>query len=169
MYGLSLAGSGYLAPILAGFVVDGQGWKSVLVMNRRFENWYVRTRYSTGVLSHLPLGLFFLFFFMEETNYLRELSPGHEAEVNSVADPSADTPETNSKADENNITETDFSVSSIVATNHGKKSYWSTLKVFDTKILRYPNHLKGMILWPLIFLSFPVIIYSGFCYGSNLI
>ena len=49
------------------------------------------------------------------------------------------------------------------------KSYWSRLKVFDTKALRYPNHLKKMVLRPLIFLSFPVIFFSGFSYGSNLI
>ena len=106
---------------------------------------------------------------MEETNYHRELSPGHEAEVNSGVGPSADTSETDKEANEKNVAEIDLSVSSIVATNHVRKSYWSKLKVFDTKVLRYPNHLKGMVLRPLIFLSFPVIFYSGFCYGSNLI
>ena len=49
------------------------------------------------------------------------------------------------------------------------KSYWSKLKVFDTEALRYPNHLKEMVLRPLIFLTFPVIFFSGFSYGSNLI
>lgn len=29
--------------------------------------------------------------------------------------------------------------------------------------------MKGMILRPLIFLSFPVISYAGFSYGSNLV
>ena len=106
---------------------------------------------------------------MEETNYHRELSSGHGAEVDSGADPSAETSETNSKANEKNVAETDLSVSSTVATNHSKKSYWSKLKVFDTKVLRYPNHITGMVLRPIIFLSFPVLFYSGFCYGSNLI
>ena len=106
---------------------------------------------------------------MEETNYHRELCPWLEAEVDSGADPSTETSETNSKPNEKNIVETDLMVSSTAATNHSNKSYWSKLKVFDTKVLRYPNHLKGMVLRPLIFITFPVIFYSGFCYGSNLI
>ena len=106
---------------------------------------------------------------MEETNYHRELSPGHEAEVDSGQDLSAEASEINSKTNEKNVAETDLSVSSIAATNYSTKSYWSKLKVFDTKVLRYPNHLKGMVLRPLIFLTFPVIFYSGFSYGSNLI
>ena len=106
---------------------------------------------------------------MEETNYHREFSPGHEAEVDSGADPSVETYETNSEANEKNVAETDLSVSSIAATNNSTKSYWSKLKVFDTKVLRYRNHVKGMVLRPLIFLTFPVIFYSGFSYGSNLV
>ena len=106
---------------------------------------------------------------MEETNYHRELSPWLETEVDSGANPSTETSETNSQPNEKNIVETDLMVSSTAATNHSNKSYWSKLKVFDTKVLRYPNHLKGMVLRPLIFLTFPVIFYSGFCYGSNLI
>ena len=88
---------------------------------------------------------------MEETNYHRELSPGRKTKVGSSADPSTETPQADSNA---------------TGTN---KSFWSRLKVFDRKALRYPNHLKGMVLRPLIFLSFPVIFYSGFSYGSNLI
>ena len=50
-----------------------------------------------------------------------------------------------------------------------KKTYAQKLKVFEKKTLRYPNRMKGMVLRPLIFLSFPVISYAGFCYGSNLV
>lgn len=50
-----------------------------------------------------------------------------------------------------------------------RKSYYHKLKVFDKQELRYPNRLKDMILRPLIFLSFPVIFYAGFSYGSNLV
>ena len=138
-------------------------------MNRRSDN---RLRadliqYWCAILC--AAGFVFLFFFMEETNYHREISPGRGAEVDSGADPSAETSETNSKANEKNVAETDLSVSSIATTSHSNKSYWSKLKVFDTKELRYPNHLKGMVLRPLIFLTFPVIFYSGFSYGSNLV
>ena len=106
---------------------------------------------------------------MEETNYHRELSPGHEAKIDSSAGPSTLTPQIDSKTIEKNDSETVFSGFSLGDTDRSNKSYWSKLKVFDTKVLRYPNHLKGMILRPLIYLSFPVIVYSGFSYGSNLI
>ena len=43
------------------------------------------------------------------------------------------------------------------------------MKAFDTKALKYPNHLQGMMFRPLILLTFPVIVYSGFSYGFNLI
>ena len=138
-------------------------------MNRRSDNRLRANMVKYWCAILCAAGFVFLFFFMEETNYHRELSPGHEAEVDSGADPSAETSETNSKANEKNVVETDLSVSSIAATNNSTKSYWSKLKVFDTNVLRYPNHLKGMVLRPLIFLTFPVIFYSGFSYGSNLI
>lgn len=50
-----------------------------------------------------------------------------------------------------------------------RKSYYHKLKLFDKQELRYPNRLKDMALRPLIFLSFPVIFYAGFSYGSNLV
>lgn len=50
-----------------------------------------------------------------------------------------------------------------------RKTFYQKLKLFDKQELRYPNGLKDMILRPLIFLSFPVIFYAGFSYGSSLI
>jgi len=52
---------------------------------------------------------------------------------------------------------------------HRTKSFYDKLKVFDKQELRYPNRVKSMMLRPLIFLTFPVIFYAGFSYGSNLI
>lgn len=52
---------------------------------------------------------------------------------------------------------------------YGRKSYIDKLKVFDRRELQYPSQLKGRILRPLIFLTFPVISYAGFSYGSNLV
>lgn len=106
---------------------------------------------------------------MEETNYHRELAPGHEAKVDSGADISKETPEADSKAMKNDDTEIDLGGFPLGDTTRSNKSYWSMLKVFDTKVLRHPNHLKGMILRPLIFLSFPIILYSGFSYGAYLV
>lgn len=41
--------------------------------------------------------------------------------------------------------------------------------MFDTKSLHKPNRLLEMAYRPLIFLTFPVIFYAGFSYGSNLV
>ena len=49
------------------------------------------------------------------------------------------------------------------------KSYPQKLKIYDSMSLQYPNRLPQMALRPLIFLSFPVILYAGFSYGSNLV
>ena len=49
------------------------------------------------------------------------------------------------------------------------KTFFDKLKLFDKQELQYPNRLKEMVLRPLIFLSFPVISYAGFSYGSNLV
>ena len=50
-----------------------------------------------------------------------------------------------------------------------RKPFYHRLKLFDKQQLQYPNRLKDMILRPLIFLSFPVISYAGFSYGSSLV
>ena len=112
---------------------------------------------------------------MEESNYYRELSLESEAEASSGADLSLDVHCADIKDLEKNILEKSMSYFSIPAAEgrpsnkDGEKSYWSKLKVFDTKALKYPNHLKGMMFRPLIFLTFPIIVYSGFSCGSNLI
>ncbi|RAL67460.1 hypothetical protein DID88_008215 [Monilinia fructigena] len=55
LYAFMLAGSNFLAPVLAGFINDGQGWKWVMYWCAIF----------------LAIGFVFCFFFMEETNYDR--------------------------------------------------------------------------------------------------
>ena len=111
---------------------------------------------------------------MEETNYHRmSLAKGKERVVSSIESPPSD-----SKAESQPNDKEDAILTRNLAAidaekydykNHQKKSYLSKLKVFESKSLTYPNHLKGMILRPLIFLTFPVILYSGFSYGSNLV
>ena len=49
------------------------------------------------------------------------------------------------------------------------KSYPQKLKIYDSTSLQYPNRLPQMALRPLIFLTFPVILYAGFSYGSNIV
>jgi hypothetical protein len=49
------------------------------------------------------------------------------------------------------------------------KTYMDKIKLFQKSDLEKPNELKGMMTRPLIFLTFPVIFYAGFSYGSNLV
>lgn len=107
---------------------------------------------------------------MEETNFHRKFSPRNKADNHSSADPSTESRLADIKATEEGGLKTGTTTMNDRAFDHQKNtSYWGRLKVFDRKVLRYPNHLKGMFLRPLIFLRFPVIFYSGFSYGSNLI
>ena len=112
---------------------------------------------------------------MEETNYYRESLPQDKAGL---------APQTNARMEKDQPDEQRSEESNLASLNQdialtdidqtpteerGTKSYLAQLKVFDKKVMRYPNRMTGMFLRPLIFLSFPVISYSGFCYGSNLI
>lgn len=53
LYAFSLVGSSYFAPIIAGFIAQGQGWQWILFWCAIF----------------LAVGFVYLFLFMEETNY----------------------------------------------------------------------------------------------------
>lgn len=112
---------------------------------------------------------------MEETNYHRKVS-SHENTILHTGVESApsdaevgvdDSEKSNSeiKADDS----VDGSRECGSHNDQRSKSYLNKLRLFDKRELQYPNQLKGMVLRPLIFLSFPVILYAGFSYGSNLI
>ena len=111
---------------------------------------------------------------MEETNHHRKASISNGTSDRNVdPDQHRSAPGNNSLGKANVKAELGTSSSIIEEGRHdelrSKKSLYTKLKVFDKQDLRYPNQLKAMILRPLIFLSFPVISYAGFSYGSNLI
>jgi hypothetical protein len=96
---------------------------------------------------------------MEETNYVRHRSSTpHSSPDTLTSEPEKVTPLT-----------TATSSTPPPITPHKSKSYLAKLKLFQTSDLRKPNELKGMMTRPLIFLTFPIILYCGFSYGSNLI
>ena len=154
LYALLLAGSNYFAPIIAGFINDGQGWQWVL--------------YWCAIFC--GIGFIFLFFFMEETNYSRSVIVGHEVE-----DMPGNTSDQSSSSGSGEKGQADADVEPAHAsppassTVFTKKTYLDKVKLFRIGDLKKPNRLTGMALRPLIFLTFPVIFYAGFSYGSNLI
>ena len=116
----------------------------------------------------------FLFLFMEETNYHRKALVGIETK-NEASGPKSHGSYTRDDAVENTDMDAELNGSTIqdeagrLDKLSRRRSFYHKLKVFDKQELQYPNRLKEMILRPLIFLSFPVIFYAGFSYGSNLI
>lgn len=150
MYALLLAGSNFLAPVFAGFIADGQSWEWVL--------------YWCAIFC--AIGFVFLFFFMEETNYSRHAVTGHEVETDSSPSPSTPTTEDEKTGD---MTPDLASVEPRAPTPTKQKTYLDKIKIFQSADLKKPTHLGGMVTRPLIFLTFPVIFYAGFSYGSNLV
>lgn len=155
LYALLLAGSNFFAPIIAGFIADSQSWQWVL--------------YWCAIFC--GLGFVFLFFFMEETNYSRSVLVGHEADTTQYSTPS----ETASAGLEEEKPRADIDVEPAstspppTTAPHQRSSYIDKIKLYRTADLSKPNRLAGMTIRPLIFLTFPVILYAGFSYGSNLV
>ena len=102
---------------------------------------------------------------MEETNYSRHVIVGHEAEPEaSATSPTDDLDE--KKAPMHTDAE---SADSSIPPKQSQKTYAQKLKLFQPADIHKPSQLLGMVTRPLIFLTFPVILYAGFSYGSNLV
>nr|OQO22165.1 hypothetical protein B0A51_08368 [Rachicladosporium sp. CCFEE 5018] len=152
LYALLLAGSNFFAPIIAGFIDRGQGWEWVL--------------YWCAIFC--AMGFVFLFFFMEETNFDRSQLVGHEPEFEHRV---ADTTPPSVSDDEKKSVESPAleAASPSPVPNTQRKTYLDKIKLFQSADLRKPIRLGGMVARPLIFLTFSVIFYAGFSYGSNLV
>ncbi|PVH72653.1 MFS general substrate transporter [Cadophora sp. DSE1049] len=154
LYALMLAGSSFLAPVLAGFINDGQGWHWVMYWCAIF----------------LGVGFVFCFLFMEETNYDR-------APLESISTPS-DTPGTNTPQEKQLSKSEDPERSSAVpisnlnvdpsppSLEYRPKTYLQKLTLIDKKRDFKFFHLMYR---PFLFFSLPAVVYAGFSYGSNLI
>lgn len=51
------------------------------------------------------------------------------------------------------------------STIYKRKTYLDRIKIFQFKKFPKPKPLVSMVIRPLVFLTFPVIAYSGFCVG----
>lgn len=169
MYGLLLAGSNFFAPIIAGFIADAQGWQWVLVceipLHLCISRKLITMQYWCAIFC--GIGFIFLFFFMEETNFVRK----HTGIESTISDLSDDIPITANSTSKEKPATTDTSrdVTPPPSVHHPRKTYFDKLKLFQKADLQKPNELKGMMTRPLIFATFPVIFYAGFSYGSNLV
>lgn len=167
-YAWFLASSNFFAPVITGFINDGIGYKWCFFIQAIF----------CGVTS------VYLFFFLEETNYDRgsfgvvegvvETPPTGSAEDdteqqevtnknsirNSTAEKDATIPTSPSKQQH------DDAVGVVTTADHRRKTYRQKLGLWD-KPRPFMMHWRA---WQTLkFLSWPVVFYSGFSYGSYLI
>lgn len=142
-YALSLAGSNYFAPIISGFISEGQGWQWVFYWPAIF----------------LGCTLIFLFFCLEESNYVRKVD-GVPIQIPSSQPPQKGVPdEEKVEAATRQTTGSDEIVTSS-KTYIQKLSLWQPSS--GTNVFERAKRSLLYLTWPLIF-------YSGFSYGSYLI
>ncbi|KAI1612551.1 putative MFS transporter [Exophiala viscosa] len=138
-YSLSLAGSAYFAPVVCGFIADYAGWKWVF---------YVPAIFTACVTV-------FLFFFMEETNY-------HRPHIGIVETSQSIMPEETNEKVGNTATTTPAAPTEP----YHKKTFLQKLSLWQPIPGENPVTKSVRILK---YLSWPVIFYAGFSYGSYLI
>ncbi|OAL34849.1 hypothetical protein AYO20_05809 [Fonsecaea nubica] len=149
IYAFTLAGSNYFTPVLCGFIADGQGWRWVFYWPAIF----------------LAFVFVFEFFFLEETNYTRKTA-GLIVEVDT---PPPEPATAKDVADTEKLPATVLSTtsSSTPVADYGRpKTFMQKLSLWN------PQPGQPMLqraLRSLMFLSWPVIFYAGFSYGSYLI
>ncbi|OKL57212.1 hypothetical protein UA08_07368 [Talaromyces atroroseus] len=145
IYALFLFGSNAIAPLLAGFITHGLGWRAAI--------WF-----GTIVLACTTV---VIFFGLEETMYFRQTVEGIEEE-DSVAE--------NSLAGEKEEKSPVPRIGTPATTTTEPQKYVQKLKLFRNMAGRPSvKQMLVMMYRPLvIFLYFPNISSAGFLYGSNL-
>lgn len=163
VYGFALMFASNIAPVVAGFITQGMGWKWVFYWGVIFDG----------------LCFVFLFFFFEETNFNRSehMASVETADTLDTSDSSTDAKRLYEKPDikqfqgeEKNISFNDNSgdmESNARGAIYEKKTFVQKLALWDKP--------KPMMLWTMIkrpfiiFVRFPVIVFSGFLCGTGLI
>ncbi|ROV87199.1 hypothetical protein VSDG_09924 [Cytospora chrysosperma] len=151
-YAWFLASSNFFAPIITGFINDGIGYKWCFFIQAIFCA-------ATSV---------FLFFFLEETNYDRKtvgVVEGTPIMSHDAAEAPSDTkPPTEKSAMATGSPGSDTAAEPSV--QYTRKTYRQKLALWD-KPRPFMMHWRA---WQILkFLSWPVVFYSGFSYGTYLV
>ncbi|KAM0363044.1 hypothetical protein ACHAO7_010945 [Fusarium culmorum] len=149
IYALALAGSNYFAPVISGFIAEYQGWQWVFYWPAIF----------------LAVVFVFLFLFMEETNYIR------------VACNISGSPIVTSPARDENINrmggkEPEAGDRGTGGAGEAARDYAKPETFMQKMSLWHPSPGQSMAQHAgrsLEYLSWPVIFFAGFSYGSYLI
>ena len=143
LYAFFLAGSNYLAPVICGFIAQYQGWRWVFYYPSIF----------------VGCAIIFLFFFCEETNYVRVLSDEPSTVI------STKSPKFSSDGEKDNSAAVDMEAATrgSIGLGYTKKSYVKKLALWGPS--QEQNTLFRRFWQCLYYLSWPVIFYAG--YGCN--
>lgn len=148
VYALTLAGSNYFAPVICGFIAEYQGWRWVFYWPAIF----------------LAFVFVFLVLFMEETNYNRVVVPPPAAPESASSSSSPADASESEKAP---------APARVQAPQSDNGLVFDAPKTFLQKMSIWQPSPGQNMLWRasrgLRFLSWPVIFYAGFSYGSYLI
>ncbi|KAI1135859.1 putative MFS transporter [Hypoxylon sp. FL0543] len=148
-YAFTLVGSNFFAPVISGFINDGVGYRWVFYFQAIFCA-------ATWV---------FLFLFMEETNYDRR-TVGVVAESDDGVIESGPDTEKSKEASEGPSDAIERIASPEGGSSVATKTFWQKMSVVD-KPRPFMMHYRA---WQsLKLLSWPVVFYSGFSYGTYLI
>lgn len=153
LYAVSLLVSNFIAPLVAGFILDGQGWTWVIYWCSIF-----------GAVSFI-----FLFFFMEETNYSRKTIAADD-----VIEDESDSNESSIEQASNNNEKNSHIATTVIDVENGQvtniytpKTFWQKMSLFSST--NSAEHLRINFIRPFTMLQFPAVIWCGFFYGSNLV
>lgn len=141
LYAFFLAGSNYFSPVICGFIAEYQGWQWVFYWPSIF----------------LACAILFLFFAMEETNYIREY-----VEDTTVANVRPSSSHSSRSGDPEKAVPTSDRSLPIEAdggTVYTKKSYIQKLSLLGPK--QKQNTMFRRLWQTLYYLSWPVMLYAG--------
>ncbi|KAL5337845.1 kinase-like domain-containing protein [Aspergillus crustosus] len=139
LYAFFLAGSNYFAPVICGFIAEYQGWEWVFYWPAIF----------------CGAAMIFIFFFMEETNCVRERPAAIALESPEAIVPAP------TETKEKDVTARRSSQSDPeVGTIYTKKTYLQKLSLFGPRQVR--NNMIRRAWQTVYYLSWPVIFYAGY-------
>ncbi|GMF00444.1 unnamed protein product [[Candida] boidinii] len=161
VYGVALFGSNYMAPLVAGFINDGQDWKWVI---------YWSCIFCAVCFVYLAL-------FMEETNYERKLrvktdEDGHV--LSAITSQGEKLPMTIQSV--KSITVNDNLANEAVLIEADSSDYeveYPPVKTFVQRLsltsgIKKKNHLWEYMKGPFYMARYPVVLWGGFLYGASL-
>jgi MFS family permease len=139
LYAFFLAGSNFFAPVICGFIAQYQGWQWVFYWPSIF----------------IGCAMIFLFFFMEETNYVRD-----HIEDTTIANVRVGSSHSSQSSDPEKAVPKAEPVSTETGDIYTMKTYVQKLALLGPK--QKQNTMFRRLRQTLYYLSWPVILYAGY-------